>query len=427
MLQYPRTPRLVNHFSLGADPEWVMNDAAGRIVFPETRALDTLSAFGCDMCGRLAEARSCSSKFALEVVASLIDALRWMAALHVVWDLNWSALTFTGKDGCGGHVHFGQRKIKSVEALDETVRWLLDSKVFDRSLFFARQEGKYGHWGDVRTKSYGYEYRTLPTWMSSPWQAYLTIVICKLIAHQGKPSNYNPKKPAEGVRELLEQYRYLDDDANIAYKALQQHGMPIPSLKDFKITWGVRPAPPIKDPRRVFVPSFIEPEQQTCEELFEYLTQGKALPLRSPVATWLPVDLPEKFYQVAVQAHSLGHLPDVGMNLISRKHGVQIGVGHEFTIQTSIKLPEQRIMDALRDCVPAIDFLNAAEGNGIVIGVPQAFKDSAEQCARLHDVLQDTSLFPVCHYNRFYNTDWSYWDQPKAATKSKGMIGRKLY
>src|SRR5690348_3354698 len=45
------TPRLLNRFSIGADPELVFLDTTGRYFFAQAIGMDTLSAFGADLSG----------------------------------------------------------------------------------------------------------------------------------------------------------------------------------------------------------------------------------------------------------------------------------------------------------------------------------------------------------------------------------------
>src|SRR6266446_1625709 len=166
---YPKTPRLCNRFKLGADPEFTFQGKDGSYIYAENLGLTTLTGFGCDMSGRQAEIRAYPSRFALEVVASIADSLRWMGGVEngVTLGLNWQATAFNGKDGCGGHIHFGRRRPQLRERQTLT-------------------PGHYGKAGDIRVTNHGYEYRTPSTPLSSPWLTYFTLVVNKLMVYHGK-------------------------------------------------------------------------------------------------------------------------------------------------------------------------------------------------------------------------------------------------
>lgn len=427
----PESPRLVNHFTLGADPEFGFRDNLGRYVHAETFGMNTLQAFGCDMCGRVAELRAYPSRFALDVVASMIDALRWIPLAHPVGDVVWEAVSYIENDGCGGHLHFGRKRCvrKDTEILDDTLRLLLGVGTLSAPDFQVRAKvTKYGKYGDVRPQGHGYEYRTMPTWLSSPWLAYLVLVINKLIVHQGRPSAWNPKSPKDAVEELLMQFRTMDDDAAIAYEAYKRYGLPKQDPSDFKGRWGVQRVAQRYPISKFFFPTVMQPEGKTREELFLHLTQGAAIPARVPVPTWAPFELPKGFYRPVVQAHTLGHLPDTGMNLISRVP-LSISMTREFKIISgAVELPILRIKRALANSMPPEDVHYEPVPGGlpaIYVQVPPAFKDSQSQCRLLRKLLADTTLFPACDYKDFAKVDWGRWDNAKEAPKVK-VVGRKL-
>ena len=424
--QYPRTPRLVNRFALGSDPEFVFTTFKGSYIFAESVGLTTMEGFGCDMAGRQAEIRAYPSRFALEVVASIVDSLRWMAFVHAkkTLDLNWSAISYNGHDGCGGHIHFGRRRPereKEIKILDGTILSLLNTGILCEETFRERRRlKKYGKWGDVRLKAHGYEYRTPPTALANPWLCYFTLVAHKLALYRGVSETWSEEYLS--FRELFEHYQNMDDDAAIALKALNLFGLPVDSPADFKPHWGILVDPFLmaeQDFNGVFFPSTIPPEGETCHELFRLLTQGIALPRRLAKPTWEPFWLPRDFYKIDVQTHTLGHLPDVGMDLISRKVIVHLSIGNEFVIYSAVPLPVQEIRKALD---VRVSFAHSA---GIDITVPQKFNQSLEQCKLLHDVLSNSKLFPVCKAKDFANVDWSRWDSPEVP-KAKPSLGRLI-
>jgi hypothetical protein len=424
---FPRTARLVNRFSLGSDPEFVLNSSTGKYIHAESCGLLTSRAFGSDMAGRQAEIRAYPSKFALEVVASIVDSLRWMAYVHRydISQLTWSAISYNGKDGCGGHIHLGRRRPdrqKDVEILDTTCQTLINQGVFNKHTFNMRVVNThYGKYGDIRPQSHGYEYRTLPTQMASPWLMYFVLVLNKLLLYHGGKWRLD-------ISMLFKMYQDKDDDAAIALQALQKWGLPSEDTTDFRGRWGVEnftKAPTdfsFNQFGNCFFPSMIKPEEQTCHELFEYLTQGTPMLKRTPQPTWEPFQLPKGFYNLTAQQHTLGHLPDVVKDLISKGRRVQLMVTEYFLVYHDVPLPIQGIKQALRSSIDVIVFHRTTSG-GIQIGIPSEFNKSLAQCKMLHNVLSNTDLFPVCKAVDYKTVDWSRWDSPSVSTP-KAPLGR---
>lgn len=430
---YPRTPRLVNHFTLGSDPEFTFETTAGTYQHAEELGLTTMTAFGCDMAGRQAELRAHPSKFALEVVASMVDAMRWMAFVYgpIVLPLKWEALAFNGKDGCGGHIHFGTKRgnrQQVIKILDHNTQGLVEMDVLNKHQFNKRRtQTRYGEYSDIRPQTHGFEYRTLPTTLESPWLCYFVMVLNKLSVHEGtwftSPSSLDHQTTAI---ELLKKYADRDDDAAIALKAVYTLGFPKMLGKDIKPNWGLPFFNHLIEPlnmERTFFPSVMAPEDRTCHELFEYLTNGTVLPNRKPEATWAPFTIPQDFMKIAVQAHTLGHLPDIGMNLLSRKYqiDVQVGAIGGVEIQAPFPLPTVRIRERLKEVIPVIGFTIKPQ-NKIRICIDHEINRSLNQCKALHDVLADSSLFPAAKAKDIYKIEWHNWDS--TATESRKTIGR---
>lgn len=426
---YPNTARLVNRFKLGGDPEFVMADPWGRYVHAETLGMNTLQSFGCDMAGRQAELRAYPSRFALEVVASMLDSLRWMGHVYPAsLNNNWNAVTYNGKDGCGGHVHFGRRRPnreKDIEVLDKVNSYLVRAGIFDVKGYCDRMERThYGRSGDFRVQGHGYEYRTFPTQLSSPWLTYLTLVVSKLAVFTGTPPIAGAPKAT--IVELLKRFEDLDDDAAIVLQAIQMLGMPCQTNTDFKRNWGVSLYPSLveTDFSRFFFPSMNKPRQETNEDLFNLFINGAELPVRAPVPTWEPFALPQGVQKIRVQAHTLGHAPDIAMNLLSRFVSVGIYVGDRWTIASPIKLPRDAISRAIRQ---DIRFLEDKTYSELSLYIPAGANKSLTECRRIKSILSNIELFPVVRANELATADWSRWDslgveKPKAKKAKLGRI-----
>lgn len=424
---YPRTARLVNRFMLGADPEFVMSDAWGRYIYAETLGMTTLQGFGCDMAGRQAEVRAYPSRFALEVVASVMEALRWMALVHPEsLECNWNAVAYNGKDGCGGHVHFGRRRPNrksDIKVLDSVTDYLLESNVLDKEGFAQRQTGThFGQHGDFRPQRHDYEYRTLPTQLSSPWLTYFTLVVSKLAVFSGVTPLIGP---SSAFIDMLKQYEDRDDDAAIALQAIKQHGLPRQTRTDFKVNWGITRY--LNLPKvafdKFFFPSMFEPRRETCEDLFELLIHGKALPVRMPVPNWEPYALPNDVFKVGVQPHTLGHAPDVAMNLLSKGVKVRVNVHQADAIYTPIPLPKAKIRKAWGS---QIHYREGREYDSIQLYLSTETNKSLERCRKAKAILSDPELFPVCKPDQLNKVDWSRWTSMngKSTKPEPAKLGR---
>lgn len=431
---YPNTPRLVNRFSLGADPEFSFHTAVGEYIHAETLGLTTGQAFGCDMAGRQAEIRAYPSRFALEVVASISDTLHWLAASNIaVNNLLWLAVGYNGYDGCGGHVHFGRKRhrssrVKDGKLLDELTMLLLEAEIFDGFDWECRRQvhGGYGRMSDMRPQDHGFEYRTFPTELSTPWLTYFVLVLSKLIVHHGKKIEEGTIARLKLIH-LLELYQDKDDDAAIALQALTNFGFPKLRKTDFTMAWGIRKNPlfNVLPDVPTYFPSVIQPEHGTCQSLFDYFTRMTVLSKERPLVTWHPEFLPADFTLVSVQQHTLGHLPDVGKDLICKGVALRIETGNRFKIQSGIRLPKDRIRQALSSRVSDITFESWAP-KAICIYVPKEFKDSLAQCKFLNQVLRDSTLFPTCKAKDIANVNWLRWDQTQHTTIVKPPLGRLI-
>lgn len=238
--------RLINHFKVGADPEFVLIKQRGTYVHASTLVeAGGNGPFGADGSGRQAELRAFPSRSALEVVASLAEALQGFYT-HVpkVRELTWLATPFYENDGCGGHIHFGRKQLprrrKEVVALDQMARYLLHTNLLDPESQRERVVNSgYGHFSDARCQKYGYEYRTLPTWLNTPALAFLCITASKL-AVVDSIADTDPWSPVT-LPALCEKYAGRDNDAALAQRILKRTSPNDFSTRDdLKRSWAIR-------------------------------------------------------------------------------------------------------------------------------------------------------------------------------------------
>jgi hypothetical protein len=304
--------RYVNRFKLGADPEFVFVSQGERRDARQFELQQGL-AFGMDNNGRLVEIRPHPSRSAVNVVASVLATMRWLATLYpktLLYD--WVAGAFICGDGLGGHVHFGRKRPNrdiEVKALDVIEEELLAIKAYPLQEIARRRQGdghqqRYGLPSDIRKQIHGYEYRTFPSWLDSPELAFLTITLSKLAVHNpGLIQGYIPldlNRHYQRLRNLLAYYKDMDDDARLALKILARK-LPVHIGGDFKKRWGIETVTPLSPPPMIqFIPASVKPNSDDVKEMFEYLDGNKTLGMRTPTPTWGPL-VPPEGYKMSIE------------------------------------------------------------------------------------------------------------------------------
>lgn len=309
--------RYVNRFKLGADPEFIFTKNGERIdarVYGLAQGL----AFGMDNNGRLTEIRPYPSRSALNVVASILSALRWLSIIYpTTLESEWQAGAFLLGDGLGGHVHFGRKRptqAQEVKALDSIDEDLMALGVYPVREVLRRRQGDdrnqhYGMPGDIRPQVHGYEYRSFPSWLDSPELAFLTIVLSKLAVHcpslvQGYIPLQDKDRYFQRVRNLLSCFKDTDDDARVALGMIARQ-MPMHLGGDFKKRWGIE-ALSVKPNKVDFIPSSIKPSEADVVELFDYFTKGNPLKMQVPTPTWQPTTIMEGYASVIAETNTHG-------------------------------------------------------------------------------------------------------------------------
>jgi Phage phiEco32-like COOH.NH2 ligase-type 2 len=452
-VQFNATPLLVNRFCVGADPEFIfakkakVNSFGERVpveyVHAETLDLSTLEAFGADMSGRQAELRAYPSRSVLKVVASMMDEMRWLNEAKSLDNYDWIAPAIFSRDGVGGHVHIGRKRPHSetvIQSLDGLTRMLLASKMFDGKGQESRHANTgYGRYGDYRRQAHGFEYRTMPSWLCTPWCAYLTLVLAKLAVLENFLEIQTPKgKPELVILNLLRAYQGVDDDARIALTAMQLHGMPVFHSTDFKPHWGIPTSTNSKFKETQYFPPVIEPADSSVRQLFNALTAATPIPRELPEPTWRPITLPPSLAKVSAQAHAYG-TADVAMGLIGLK-GVSIARGDAHTLHISdygSKLDSEKIKKKCQSFVTLKHIAcryspqPAVANVELTVYVPANVYNNAshaangEMISELRELLADSGLFPIARY-----ADYKRLLEPKVASEKKkdtGVIGKIVF
>jgi hypothetical protein len=440
----PENMRTLNHFFIGADPEFVMTGANNKYYSAQDFGLDTQRAFGADMSGRQAEIRAYPSRSCVEVVASILETLRWMNVFVANGDFLWKAPAYYGHDGIGGHIHFGRKRpyrAHEIKNLDLAVNLLLSAGVLDAEGQGCRRTNtEYGRASDYRLQPHGYEYRTMPTWLCSPEVAHLTLTIAKLTLLHKPQFRFKVSAAQSQILALLATYKAFDDDAAIAYNFIQRWGMPSYVAKDFKAQWGIAPSmlcdrKYAQAPQKYFIPEVIKPHQYTVETMFNYLT--RLLPIATVDArnvTWDLFQLPRGVHNVQVQQHVTG-LAEIGSGLVSKGVKAQVNYGTydgSLRIETPIPLDKSLIQKELQRRVPSfeggLNYTYSSEFGTLVFQFPAVIFEghvpSKKFCYGFRELISDPTLFPVCKGNKFNSVKWpeSYGVEEKPIK----LIGKRV-
>lgn len=312
--------RYVNRFKLGADPEFIFVDRnQGVRIDARNLGLCQGLAYGMDNNGRLTEIRPYPSRSALEVTASILATLRWLALLMpATMQYDWVCGAFLQGDGLGGHVHFGRKRpgrdfeVKALDTLDDE---LMAVGAYPIKEVLARRAGdghnqKYGLHGDIRKQIHGYEYRTFPSWLDSPELAFLTLTLSKLVVQnpalaQGYIPLMGVDRHFQRLRNLLSYYKDSDDDARLALSMILRK-FPVHLGGDFRKRWGIEPIIATTPVKITFVPSSIKPSEDDKSELFEYFMGKRQLQLRVMTATWSPLAPPDGYEMAISKTNTYG-------------------------------------------------------------------------------------------------------------------------
>jgi len=438
--------KLMNRFMMGADPEFILtNNRDGGYLFAESMGLDTLRAFGADMSGRQAELRVAPSRSCVELLAGVLETLRWMNVFLGEPQVEWRAPAFYVRDGCGGHIHFGRRRPyrpAEIKNLDRATGLLLAAGVLDANENRNRIANGYGRNGDFRIQPHGYEYRTTPTWLCSPEVAFITLVISKLTLLHPQPFPVSQTGAVHQLMNLLALYKGLDDDAAIAYAWIKRNGLPRHQVDNFKMRWGIPPSTAgerdtqLRNARqRYFIPEVIPPSQRAKRQIFEYLTMYRPMNVDGAAdVTWDLFKLPKDVFNVEVQMHA-GGLSEIGSGLVSKGTPVNIrhsGGGRSFQVRTPIALNRTKIEMAIKELLPKWEGkVEVAIDPGykpLTIAVPpnvyQNHLPVKTLCNAFRKVISDPSLFPICKGTKFNEVKWP--EQYVEAALPVKLIGHRI-
>lgn len=293
---------LVNDFTIGSDPEFAFARAHDSIKMPAADiGLKPGLCSGADQNLRLVEVRPKESRSALEHVAGILSTLRWLCiSCPDAPAYRWRCGAFFSGDGLGGHVHFGRKEVdvkREVRILDGLAAVLRALPLFPVMEWDRRMKGdayklkKYGLPGDFRYQAHGYEYRSLPSWLGSPRQAFIVLAASKLaLLSEQRIASWSKRRwqkstAREALQKLAGEFEERDDDARILAAILRKPKHELidwaDGTWDFRERWGLHQfVSPLPERTILRIPDSIPPTSGEIEEVSRHLIDDKPLGYR---------------------------------------------------------------------------------------------------------------------------------------------------
>lgn len=268
--QLQREPQQGAEVVLGTDPEFLLRNKDGKVVFA-SRYMDKAGKVGCDSIVLpdrrklfpLAELRPDPASEPEQLVRNLRWTMR--RALRIIGDstLEWVAggMPLSGFP-LGGHIHFSGVPLNArlLRALDN---YLALPLVLLEDATTGRRRPRYGFLGDFRRQSHGgFEYRTPPSWIVSPLIAAGVLSLARVVAEHYRGLRQFPLEAEEvqafyyegSKEELLPIVRRLWEEVEglPAYARYKAHLDPFKERlfrmegwheqEDFRARWKLIPA-----------------------------------------------------------------------------------------------------------------------------------------------------------------------------------------
>ena len=181
-------------FTIGADPEFAC--VHKRRIVPAHDYVDTDDTldFGCDGNEITFELRPAPSKNPIQIVNNIRDIfIRQVIKDPQFLKFKWVAGSWHKGYAFGGHVHFGLTSNQichsdAVEFLDHYVGaccLLIEKKedaIMRRRTDLHGQQ--YGRMGDMRVQDWGFEYRPMNSWLSTPYVAAAMLCLSKTVMYE---------------------------------------------------------------------------------------------------------------------------------------------------------------------------------------------------------------------------------------------------
>ncbi|MDR1159833.1 MAG: hypothetical protein LBK69_04325, partial [Syntrophomonadaceae bacterium] len=175
---------------MGADPEFMLLNSKNGKMIPASDHFPREGLVGCDNIRvpnrqqrPVAEVRPKPSNSPYELVKNIHGALLSAQKLAPYKNVKWIAGSLpTGNYSIGGHIHFSQIQFNAsvIRAFDNYLA--IPVFLIENPVSAAKRRKKNGTLGDYRLKEYGFEYRTLSSWLVSPQVASAVLCLAKIVA-----------------------------------------------------------------------------------------------------------------------------------------------------------------------------------------------------------------------------------------------------
>lgn len=428
--------RFLNHFSLGADPEFIFMQGGVR---EDARHLGLKAglAFGADNNGRLVELRPEPSRSALSVLTSVWLTMHWLAA-YVPNTPNyiWRSGAYAENDGLGGHLHIGRKqerfRDREARALDRIVHLLYTAGCYNRDegrlRYRQAQGGHYGHQSDIREQPHGYEHRTFPSWLDTPWLAYLSMTLGKLAAASElvpvlmqEDGVLTQEQARAQIRLLLAYFKGVDDDARLAFAILAHRGFPVHVQGgDFKVNWGVFNGPLFNQKVRLpgVQPSSVPSIPALEKELACSMLEARLPEMGVLQPTWVPSELPRGYRQMLNHVADTRLLPGIGEWLVDicdhESRPVRVNTmnegGRQFRFPNALRQLMQRknLAEKFARLDITFDFGDLHE-HGIIIG---AGHGNLRNMLAARELIIEHELLPIWEIENVREDSAANWRKP---------------
>lgn len=253
---------------LGADPEFMLRHRSTGHMVAASHFFSRYGAVGCDTQSGttpgeypVAELRPAARTHPERLLAEIRRCLALAARQGAARELEWLAGAHPfARFPTGGHIHFSGLPLSAglVRALDAYLA--LPLLMVEDPRRARRRRRRYGFLSEVREKSWGFEYRTPPSWLVSPGYARAVLALTQLVARHWRRLQRDPFLDPRAVRAfkicdkaalrphfeavwadlsaLPEYARYASDLDALA--AVARSGGSWNEQRDFRLAWGVR-------------------------------------------------------------------------------------------------------------------------------------------------------------------------------------------
>jgi len=431
--------RRLNNFLIGSDPEFMFANPSGSTVIHAVNVgLKVGIAAGMDQNERLVELRPWPSTSVVEHLASILSTLRWLYRVYSTSrNLTWRAGAFFAGDGIGGHIHFGRKRPtrdKETQGLDGLALILAKSGLFPLGEWQRRMHGDerhqfYGQFGDTRPQLHGYEYRTLPSWLDSPLNAFVTLTASKLVVLDPEVTiPWAVKAVEEGFENnrllaLAKLYMNRDDDARLLYHILLQQRNFQYIGGDFKARWGLNAdilvTVPVED---YILPASIKAQPEEVKEIQNFLQNGVLLGFRESPSNFTH-HVPEHYEWLPnrITLSRRAGFGDLIHNMVHhRDHQIQIEYYNDRS--RCMVSPDLWNRWNKREQVRFQNELNGSvckDWNGLLIVGISKQNCQVPMIKATRSILLDSGMFPIWKVDQVTPNSYTKWHQAHSIKNSK--------